>query len=114
MSTIGFAVAAWLFVVGAYGIATSRHLVHLCICLCVVQASTYVLLAVMGFRPDAPPPIMIDIPPDAKTVDPVIQALMLTDIVVEATVLALLLALVVQIKRRTGTLDPNDVDVLRG
>lgn len=114
MSTVGFAVAAWLFVIGAYGIATSRHLVHLCLCLAVVQASTYVLLAVIGFRPDAPPPVLVGIPPDARTVDPVIQALMLTDIVVEATMMALLLSLIVQIDRGTGGVNPNEVDVMRG
>jgi multicomponent Na+:H+ antiporter subunit C len=44
----------------------------------------------------------------------VVQALMLTDIVVEATVVALLLALIVQINRRTGTVDPNAIDIMRG
>ncbi|HEX3658379.1 MAG TPA: cation:proton antiporter subunit C [Pirellulales bacterium] len=114
MSTVGYVVAAWLFVIGAYGIASSRHLVHLCLCLAVVQASTYVLLAVIGYRPDAPAPILIGIKPDAQTVDPVVQALMLTDIVVEATVLALLLSLIVQIDRRTGSVDPDEVDLMRG
>lgn len=114
MNTVGYVVAAWLFVVGTYGIATSRHLVHLCVCLTVVQASTYVLLAVIGYRPDAPAPILVDIPDTARTVDPVVQALMLTDIVVEATVLALLLSIIVQIQRRTGNVDPNDVDLVRG
>ena len=40
--------------------------------------------------------------------------LMLTDIVVEATVVALLLAITVQIKKRIGTVDPNHVDMLKG
>jgi multicomponent Na+:H+ antiporter subunit C len=40
-------------------------------------------------------------------VDPVVQALTLTDVVVEATVVALLLALVVQAHNRFGTIDPD-------
>ena len=40
-------------------------------------------------------------------VDPVVQALTLTDIVVSATVTALLLALVIQVAKRTGTVDPD-------
>jgi multicomponent Na+:H+ antiporter subunit C len=49
----------------------------------------------------------------AKTVDPVVQVLVLTDIVIEATVTALLLALAVQAHKRFGSLDPNDLRALR-
>jgi multicomponent Na+:H+ antiporter subunit C len=39
----------------------------------------------------------------------VVQALSLTDVVVGATVSALLLAIAVQVHKRTGTLDPDDL-----
>ena len=45
-----FVVAAWLLLIGLYGIVTSRNLIHLVVCLQVVQASTYVLLLSIGFR----------------------------------------------------------------
>ena len=38
----------------------------------------------------------------------------LTDIVVSATVTALLLALAIQINKRHGTVDPDDLAALRG
>ncbi|HEV2206720.1 MAG TPA: cation:proton antiporter subunit C [Candidatus Acidoferrales bacterium] len=110
----GFAVAVWLFLIGLYGIISSRHLVHLCLSLTVVQASTYVLLAVIGYRPGLPAPVFIEMPATAPAVDPVIQALMLTDIVVEATVIALLLSITVRIHRKAGSADPNEVDLMRG
>jgi multicomponent Na+:H+ antiporter subunit C len=47
-------------------------------------------------------------------VDPVVQALMLTDIVVEATVVALLLALALQLQKHTNTLDPDKLKALEG
>lgn len=47
-------------------------------------------------------------------VDPVVQALALTDVVVGATVIALLLALVVQVAKRHGTFDPDELSELRG
>jgi multicomponent Na+:H+ antiporter subunit C len=47
-------------------------------------------------------------------VDPVVQALALTDVVVGATVTALLLALVVQLAKRYGTVDPHELTALRG
>lgn len=114
MTYAGFAVAAWLFLIGLYGIVTSRHLVHLALCLAVVQASTYVLLTTIGYRPGGAAPIFADIPVGTRAVDPVIQALMLTDIVVEATVIALLLAITVQINKKDGNVDPDQVNRIKG
>lgn len=101
-------VAAWLFVVGLYGMATSRHLVHLVVCLTIVQSSTYLLLLAAGFRNlPAQAPIFSDVPPGTPAVDPIVHSLTLTDIVVGATVTALLLALILDVKRRRGTVDPD-------
>jgi len=109
-----FAVAVWLLLIGLYGVITSRHLVHLCLCLIVVQSATYVLLTAIGYRPGAIAPIFADKPPGTPAVDPVMQALMLTDIVVEATVVALLLAIIVQIKKHDEATDPDQVDQMKG
>src|SRR5512146_946456 len=109
-----FAIAAWLFAIGLYGIVTSRNLVHLIICVAVMQSSTYVLLLAIGYRVGGGAPVFSDVPVGTPAVDPVVQALMLTDIVVEATVMALLLALAVQAHKRTGTLDPDKLKELRG
>lgn len=106
--------AAWIFIVGLYGAVTSRNIIHLCLCLAVLQSSTYVLLLGIGYRRGGVAPVFVDIPVGSPAVDPVVQALMLTDVVVEATVIALLLALAVQIHKKTGTLDPNEVHPLRG
>ena len=114
MSYLPYAVAAWLFLVGLYGIVTSRNLIHLVICLAVVQSSTYVLLLSLGYRRGAGPPIFYDVPPGTPAVDPVVQALVLTDIVVGATVTALLLAIAVRVHRRSGTLDPDQLRPMRG
>ena len=114
MTHLPYFVAAWLFLVGLYGVVTSRNLVHLIICLTVVQSSTYVLLLGIGYRVGAAAPVFADIPPGTPAVDPIVQALMLTDVVVEVTVTALLLALAVQAHERTGKLDPNDLGVIRG
>ena len=109
-----FIIAAWLFIIGLYGIVTSRHLVHLIMCLVVVQTSTYLLLLGVGFKTGATAPIFADVPVGTPAVDPVTHALMLTDIVVEATVMALLLALAIQAEERAGTVDPEQLRILRG
>ncbi len=114
MNHLPYIVAAWLFLVGLYGIITSRNLVHLTICLAVLQSSTYVLLLAIGYRRGAAAPVFSDIPVGTPAVDPVVQALMLTDIVVEVTVVALILALVVQVHKRHGVIDPDKLRELRG
>jgi multicomponent Na+:H+ antiporter subunit C len=114
MSVLPYVVAVWLLVVGLYGAITSRHLVHLVICLAVAQSSTYVLLLAIGYRTGGRAPIFSDLPPGTPVVDPVVQALTLTDVVVEATVSAVLLALALQAHRRFGTADPDRIGTLRG
>jgi multicomponent Na+:H+ antiporter subunit C len=114
VSVLPYAVAAWLLLVGLYGLVSSENLVHMVICLSIVQSSTYVLLLAVGYRSAGAAPIFADIPTSSKAVDPIVQALTLTDIVVEATVVALLLALAVQAHKRFGTLDPAELGALKG
>ena len=114
MTVLAYGVAVWLLLVGLYGVVSSRHLVHLILCLGVVQASTYVLLLAIGFRAGARAPIFADIPVGTPVVDPVVQALSLTDVVVEATVSALLLGLALQAEKRFGTVDPDELSAQRG
>lgn len=108
MSVLPWAVSAWLLVIGLYGMVTSRHYVHLIGCLSVVQSSTYVLLLATGFRWNSIAPIFYSRAPGTPAVDPVVQALVLTDIVIGATVTALLLSLALQMQKRRGTLNPDD------
>jgi multicomponent Na+:H+ antiporter subunit C len=114
MDFFPYAVAAWVMVVGLYGIVTSRHLIHLVICLSVVQSSTYLLLLSIGFKRDGEPPVFADRPPSTRAVDPVVQALTLTDVVVGTTVTAMLLAITVQAYKRYGSLDPDELRAMRG
>lgn len=114
MNFLPYIVVVWLFLIGIYGVITSRNLIHLIICLAVVQSSTYVLLLAIGYRLGGAAPIFADIPVGTPAVDPVVQALTLTDVVVEATVTALLLALAVQAHKRFGTLDPEELRTMQG
>jgi multicomponent Na+:H+ antiporter subunit C len=109
-----YAVAAWLLLWGLYGIVTSTNLIHLIICLAILQSSTYVLLLAIGYKAGAVAPVFLDVPPGTPAVDPLVQALMLTDIVVEATIAALLLAVAVQAYERGGSLNPRDLVRLEG
>lgn len=107
-------VSAWLFCCGVWGIITSRHLVHAVVCLAILQSSTYMLLLGIGYRVGGAAPVFADISPGKLTVDPVVQALMLTDVVVEAVVVALLLAMVVKAHEKGGSVSPEDLRTLQG
>ena len=114
MSILPWLIAAWLFGAGVYGLVTSRNYVHLIGCLSVCQSSTYVLLLAVGYRRHGVAPIFYDHAPGTMAVDPVVQALVLTDIVVGTTVTALLLAMVMRVYRKRGTLDPQELSPLEG
>ena len=114
MSMLPWLTAAWLFGIGLYGVVTSRHFVHIVGCLAVVQSATYVLLLGVGYVTGAVAPYFYDIPVHTPAVDPVVQALALTDVVVEAAVTALLLAFAIQAHKRFGTLDPQELVSLKG
>jgi multicomponent Na+:H+ antiporter subunit C len=108
-----YGVAGWLLLLGCVGLVRSRHLVHAVGCLSVAQSGTYVLLLGIGYQDGAAPPI-VEAGQRRPVVDPMVQAMALTDIVVSATITALLLALTIQISKRHGTVDPDELRALRG
>ncbi|BBZ14539.1 sodium:proton antiporter [Mycobacterium branderi] len=116
MSVYPYCVAGWLVLIGAWGITRSHNLIHAVVCLSVAQSGTYLLLLAIGFQRGAAPPVFAgpNPPPPSNVVDPVVQAMTLTDIVIQATVTALLLALVIQIHKRHGTVDPDELSALKG
>src|ERR1700684_169187 len=114
MQYFPFVVVVWILAVGLYGVVTSRHLVHQIVCLIVVQSSTYVLLLGVGYVTGAVAPYFYDVPVHTTAVDPVVQALALTAVVVEGAVTALLLAFAIQAHKRFGTLDPQKLADLKG
>jgi multicomponent Na+:H+ antiporter subunit C len=114
LAHLPYFVAAWLFLCGLYGLISSRDLVHSVMCLTVVQSSTYMLLLAIGYRIGGAAPVFADISPGQLTVDPVVQALMLTDVVVEAVVVALFLAMVVKAHEKSGCVSPAELCTMRG
>ena len=114
LDSLPYFVSAWLLFCGLYGLVTSQHLVHAVICLAILQTSTYVLLLGIGYRMGGAAPIFADISTSKLVVDPVVQALMLTDVVVEAVGTALLLAMVVKAFEKSGCVSPEDLRTMRG
>ena len=103
-----------IFCAGLWGVITSRSLLNMIACLSVLQSSTYVLLAGIAYRRGGRPPVFDKMPPDAPATDPVLQALMLTDIVIEVTVMALLIGLTLKVYERRGSVDPDELSEVHG
>lgn len=114
MSYIPYAVAAWICLVGIAGVATSKNLIHLAVCLSVTQSSSYVLLLAVGYVKHGKAPIFVGTKLGSTAVDPVVQALTLTDIVVSVAVIGLILALALDAHRLSGTVDPDGIADVSG
>ncbi len=114
MNVLAYAVAAWICLIGLFGAITSRNLIQLALCLTVMQSSSYILLLSVGYRHGGGAPIYKGVKLGTTTVDPVVQALTLTDIVVSVTVLGLILALALDVHREAGTVDPDQIAELSG
>jgi multicomponent Na+:H+ antiporter subunit C len=114
VSYLPYAVAAWICVVGIAGVVTSRNLIHLAICLTVTQSSSYVLLLSVGYVRHGVAPIFKGTKLGTPAVDPVVQALTLTDIVVSVAVIALILSLALDAHRLSGTVDPDRLSDVAG
>jgi multicomponent Na+:H+ antiporter subunit C len=115
MGNLPYLAAGWVLLIALYGLVTSRNLIHAVGCLAVAQSSTYLLLLAVGYRRGATAPVFSDLAPGSRPlVDPVVQALALTDVVVGATVTALLLALTLQLHKRHHTIDPQALTGLKG
>jgi multicomponent Na+:H+ antiporter subunit C len=114
VSYLPYALAAWIFLVGLYGIVSSRNLVHITVCVSVCQSATYVLLLAIGYRKHGTAPVFADVPVSRRVVDPVVQSLTLTDIVVAVAVSALLLTFALKAYEHHGSLDPAEMIELKG
>jgi multicomponent Na+:H+ antiporter subunit C len=114
VSVLPYLLAAFVFLVGLYGIVSSRNLIHIIVCVSVCQSSTYVLLLAVGYRKRGTAPVFADVPTSRRVVDPVVQSLTLTDLVVAVAVSALLLSLALKVYDHHESLDPAEVTELSG
>jgi multicomponent Na+:H+ antiporter subunit C len=114
MAHLPYFAAVAILCAGLWGVITSRNLLHMIACLSVLQSSTYILLIAIAHRRGGKPPVFDKMPPGAPATDAVLQALMLTDIVIEVTVMALLIGITLKVYERHGTVDPDELSEVHG
>lgn len=103
-----------LFLVGLYGVITRRNLIKIAISLSIMEFSTFLFFALVGYFRGGVAPI-VDLADPAKLyVDPLPQALVLTAIVIGLATTAMLMAVIIRIYRKYGSLDIREIKNLRG
>ena len=103
-----------LFLTGLYGVLTRRNLVKIAISLSIMECSTFLLLALLGYIDGGVAPIVDPADPIKIYVDPLPQALVLTAIVIGLATTALLMAVIIRLYRKYGTFDIREIKELRG
>lgn len=106
--------AIFLFLVGLYGTATKRNLIKVVIGLSIMEYATFLILALIGYREQGKPPIVVEKIKEAAYVDALPQALVLTAIVIGLATTALLLSIALRIYHKYGTFDVNEIKKLKG
>jgi multicomponent Na+:H+ antiporter subunit C len=112
--------AILLFLIGLYGVIVHRNMLRIVLSLGLMESATFLMLIIQGFRTQATAPIFSGvygdeiIPGVTHVVDPIVQALTLTSIVIGVATLAMALALIIQLARHYRTLDVRRLRQLRG
>jgi len=103
-----------LFLTGLYGVITRRNLIKIAISLSVMEFSSFLFLALIGYREGGVAPIVDMADPVKPYVDPLPQAMVLTAIVIGLATTAMLMAVIIRIFRKYGTFDIREIKNLRG
>jgi multicomponent Na+:H+ antiporter subunit C len=117
-----YALCLVLFIVGLYGVLVKRNLIKIIISLVIMESAVNLFLVMLGYRKDGVAPIMMKTADPAAyhetfvraSVDPVMQALVLTAIVIGLGVIALNVAIAMRLYERYGTYDINEIRRLKG
>lgn len=103
-----------LFLVGLFGVLTKRNLIKMIISVSIIDYALFLLLALIGYRSEAMPPIELKGVEYVKFVDPLPQAIVLTAIVIGLATTALLVGIAVRIYQKYGTFDIEKIRKLKG
>ncbi len=103
-----------LFLVGLYGAITRRNLVKIAISLSIMEFSTFLFFALIGYIDEGVAPIVDPANPAKIYVDPLPQALVLTAIVIGLATTAMMMAIIIRLYRKYGTFDIREIKNLRG
>jgi multicomponent Na+:H+ antiporter subunit C len=109
-----YALCFALFLVGLYGLIVKRDLIKIILASGIMGYAVNLMIVLFGYRREGVYPILEKSKEAAVMVDPLPQALVLTSIVIELGVTAMLAALAIQLYKKYKTFDITKIRRLRG
>ncbi len=112
-----YIIAMFLVLVGSYALLARENLIKKVIGLGIVSNGIHLFAISLGYRAGGVAPILQDLGFThfiRHAVDPLPQALVLTSIVINLSITAVALSLVVQAYRKTDNIEAKDLRRLRG
>jgi multicomponent Na+:H+ antiporter subunit C len=111
---LNYWLALVIVMIGFYGIIASRNLIKQAIALGLFQTGVYLFYVTMGVVRDSDgtpgiAPVWTDIDKTGPFDNPLPHVLMLTAIVVSVSTLAVAVALIVNIQRKYGTIEEDEI-----
>lgn len=103
-----------LFLVGLFGILTSRNIIKIVIGLSFMEFSVYLFLVLIGYIEGGQALILVKGMAWKVVVDPLPQAMVLTAIVIGLATKAMLLSTAIRIYKKFGTFDIRKIRSLKG
>ena len=114
---IVYLLAVGVILVGIYAVAFKDNIIKKLLGLSVMTNGIHILLVTLGYRTEGIIPIMEDfdfIGFSSAAVDPLVQAMVLTSIVINLSILAVGLSITILLYREYGTLDSSRMRGLKG
>ena len=103
-----------LFCIGLYCILRKRNLIKIIIGLGIIEYAVNLFFILVGYRMHGRAPILTKGQEVLDMVDPLVQALVLTAIVIGLATTALIVAIAIRVFEKYGTFDITKIRKLRG
>ena len=103
-----------VFFIGLYCVVTKKHLLKIVMGIVIMEYAVNFFLVLLGYRMGGIAPIVTEGIKEAKFVDPLPQAMVLTAIVISIATLAFIVAICMRIYQRYHTFDITEIRKLRG
>lgn len=109
-----FLLCLTLFLIGLYAVLRKRNIIKIIIGIGIMEYAVNLFCVVLGYRAQGRAPILTTDQAVKNMVDPVIQAVVLTTIVIGLSVMLMLVAIAIRIYERYGTFDITKINTLKG
>ena len=103
-----------LFSIGIYCILRKRNLIKIIIGLAIIEYAVNLFFILIGYRMHGRAPLLSQGEGIQNMVDPLVQAVVLTAIVIGLATTALIIAIAIRIYDKYGTFDITKINKLKG